>query len=106
MLQKVMCGYTTPISKFKSNPSAAMAAAEGDAIAISSNNEIQFYAVPAHLYEDMVNYVELMQRGTTELQTAPAKFKLTDDMVESMTNKLRNRSDDDLGDFIECKDNS
>ncbi len=27
MLQKVMCGYTTAISKFKSNPSAALAEA-------------------------------------------------------------------------------
>ena len=47
MLQKILCGYTTPISKFKSNPSAALAEAQGDAIAVSSNNQIQFYAVPA-----------------------------------------------------------
>lgn len=106
MLQKVMCGYTTPISKFKSNPGAILAEAEGEAVAVSSHNEIQFYAVPAHLYEEMVNYVEFKQRGTTELKTAPAKFNLTDDMVERMTDKLKSISDDDLGDFVECEDNT
>lgn len=106
MLQKVLCGYTTPISKFKSNPSAAIAEAKGDAIAVSSNNQIQFYAVPAHLYEEMVHYVEFMQRGTTELKNIPAKFALSEEMVESMTDKLKNLSEDDLGDFEECDDNT
>lgn len=105
MLQKVMCGYTTPISKFKSNPSSILAEADGEAVAISSHNEIQFYAVPAHLYEEMVNYVEFMQRGNTELKTAPSKFNLTEDMVSSMTDKLKNLTDDNLGDFVECEGN-
>jgi antitoxin StbD len=30
--------------------------------------------VPAHLYEDMVNFVEFSQRGTAELKSIPAKF--------------------------------
>ena len=106
MLQRVMCGYTTPISKFKSNPNAALLEAEGDAVEVSSHNEIQFYAVPAHLYEEMVSFVELKQRGTTELKVAPAKFNLTEAMVEGMTEKLKNNSDDDLGDFIECENNT
>lgn len=106
MLQKVMCGYTTPISKFKSNPTAVLAEAEGEAVAVSSHNEIQFYVVPAHLYEEMINFVEFKQRGTRELKTAPAKFNLTEDMVEGMTDKLKNLSDDDLGDFIECDRNT
>ena len=106
MLQKVMCGYTASISKFKSNPNAALDAAEGDAVAVSSHNEIQFYAVPAHLYEEMINFVEFKQRGTTERKTAPAKFNLTEGMVEGMTDKLKNSSDDDLGEFIECDNNT
>jgi len=106
MLQKVMCGYTTPISKFKSNPGAILAEAEGEAVAISSHNKIQFYAVPAQLYEQMINYVEFKQRGTTELRTAPANFNLTDNMIEGMTDKLRNIADDDLGEFTECESNT
>lgn len=69
-----MCGYTTPISKFKSNPSAAMNEAQGDAIAVSSNNEIQFYAVPAALFEEMSAFCEYAQRGTTALKNIPANF--------------------------------
>ncbi|MGI5310327.1 hypothetical protein [Rheinheimera sp. WS51] len=74
MLQKILCGYTTPISKFKSNPNAALAEAQGDAIAVSSNNQIQFYAVPASLFEEMTAFCEFAQRGTTELESIPAKF--------------------------------
>ncbi|MQL50193.1 antitoxin of toxin-antitoxin stability system [Photorhabdus khanii] len=74
MLQKVMCGYTTAISKFKSNPSAALAEAQGDAIAVSSNNQIQFYAVPAALFEEMSAFCEYAQRGSTELKSIPANF--------------------------------
>ena len=73
MLQKILCGYTTPISKFKSNPSAALAEAQGDAIAVSSNNQIQFYAVPAWQFEEMTVFYEFAQRGTT-LEMYPAQF--------------------------------
>lgn len=74
MLQKILCGYTTPISKFKSNPNAALAEAQGDAIAVSSNNQIQFYAVPASLFEEMTAFCEFAQRGTTDLKSIPASF--------------------------------
>jgi antitoxin StbD len=105
MLQKVMCGYTTPISKFKSNPGAVLAEAGGEAIAVSSHNQIQFYAVPAHLYEEMVKFMEFKQRGTTELKSAPAKFRLTKRMAKGMTNKLKTLSDSEMRDFVECKSN-
>lgn len=39
MLQKVLCAYTASISKFKANPSAALAEAGGDAVAVSLTNE-------------------------------------------------------------------
>ncbi len=102
MLQKVMCGYTTPISKFKSNPSAAMTEAQGDAIAVSSNNEIQFYAVPAALFEEMTAFCEFAQRGTTEQKNIPAKFTSEgldiDKVANSMAAKLKNGTS---GDFEE-----
>jgi antitoxin StbD len=105
MLQKVMCGFTTPISKFKSNPKAAMAEAKGDAIAISSNNEIQFYAVPAALFEDMTAFCEYAQRGTTKLDSVPGRFSLDDDIdpgqfVEKLATSIQNKPGDD--EFIEC----
>lgn len=57
MLQKVMSGFTTSISKFKANPSAVLAQSGGEAVAVSSHNEIQFYAVPANQYELMMDYI-------------------------------------------------
>lgn len=89
MLQKVMCGYTTPISKFRSNPSAAIAEAQGDAIAVSSNNQIQFYVVPAALFEEMTAFCEYSQRGTTKHESVPGRFSLDDDQdPERFVNKL------------------
>lgn len=99
MLQKVMCGYTTPISKFKSNPSAAMAEAQGDAIAVSSNNEIQFYAVPAALFEEMTAFCEFAQRGSLEQKNIPANFTADnldmDNLAKNMANKLKNGTQGD-----------
>ncbi|WP_062266571.1 antitoxin of toxin-antitoxin stability system [Endozoicomonas arenosclerae] len=106
MLQKVMCGYTTSISKFKANPKAVIKEAQGDAVAVSSNNEIQFYAVPAELFEEMINFCEYAQRGTTDLKSIPGKFSLSDEMVEKMTEELKNKNDDNLGEFIECENNT
>ncbi|MGI9282373.1 MAG: hypothetical protein ACR2PX_22470 [Endozoicomonas sp.] len=106
MLQKVLCGFTTSISKFKTNPSNAISEAQGDAIAVTSNNEVQFYAVPAELFEEMTTFCEYAQRGTSELKSVSGRFTTTDDMVEQMTEKLRNGSDDDLGEFVECENNT
>lgn len=105
MLQKVKCGCTVSISKFKSNPSAILAEAAGDAVAVSAHDEIQFYAVPAHLYEELVAFAEFKQRGTIELKTAPARFDLKEGMVEEMSQKLKQLPDDNRGDFIECENN-
>ncbi|CDL86273.1 antitoxin [Xenorhabdus cabanillasii] len=91
MLQKVLCGYTTAISKFKSNPSAALAEAKGDAIAVSSNNQIQFYAVPAALFEEMSAFCEYAQRGNTELKSIPANFTGEGLNMNKITSKMAER---------------
>lgn len=102
MLQKVMCGYTTPISKFKSNPRAALAEAQGDAIAVSSNNQIQFYAVPATLFEEMTAFCEYAQRGTTTLKSISANFTGEgldmDKVTTEMASKIKNGT---TGDYEE-----
>lgn len=102
MLQKVLCSHISSISKFKSNPSAVLAEAKGDAVAVSSHNEIQFYAVPANIYEDMVNFLEYAQRGTTELKDIASEFSLTDEKFEKMSKNLKAKAKKDLGGFEEC----
>ncbi|HMY90768.1 MAG TPA: hypothetical protein PLM85_08970 [Nitrosomonas sp.] len=74
MLQKISAGYSAPISKFKNNPAAYVAEANGDAVAVMSHNEIGFYAVPAALFEDLLAFAEYAQRGTSELKNIPSKF--------------------------------
>ncbi len=87
MLQKVVCGKMTTISKFKANPNTVLAEAKGEAVAIASHNEIQFYAVPASLYEEMIQFIEFSQRGTTDLNPLPASFHLNQDKMDSIVKK-------------------
>lgn len=93
MLQKILCGYITPISRFKSNPSAALAEAQGDAIAVSSNNQIQFYVVPAVLFEEMTAFCEYAQRDTSSFKSIPANFTGdgpdTDKVATDMAAKIK-----------------
>ncbi|WP_299942099.1 hypothetical protein [uncultured Microbulbifer sp.] len=108
MLQKVMCDYTTPISQFKSNPNAAMQEAKGEPVAVAAHNRVQFYAVPADLFEQMVEFCEYAQRGTSELKHGIARFtgsteKSIEESAASMTKRLADISDSDLGDFKEEK---
>lgn len=99
MLQKVLCDYVTPISKFKSNPSAVLSEANGDAIAVSAHNEIQFYAIPARRYEQIIKLLDARQKAH-ERPSVPGKFTLTEEMVEGMINILRTRSAEELMEFV------
>ncbi|MDX1539598.1 hypothetical protein [Arsukibacterium sp.] len=44
---------------------AALAEAKGDAIAVLSDKQIRFYAVPTSLFEEMTAFCEFAQRGNT-----------------------------------------
>lgn len=93
MLQKKSSGYITSLNEFKTDPVAAISEAKGDAIAVSLNNEIQFYAVPTALFEEMVAFCEYAQRGITEQKNIPAKFKgegiNMDKIAEYMAKKIK-----------------
>ncbi|MAA94928.1 MAG: antitoxin of toxin-antitoxin stability system [Rheinheimera sp.] len=102
MLQRIMCGYTTAISKFKSNPSAALAEAKGEAIAVSSNNQIQFYVVPASLYEEMTAFCEYAQRGSTKLDSIHARFTAQGlDMDKATTDMATQIKEGQQGEYTE-----
>ncbi|MFS1523191.1 hypothetical protein ACL7TT_03620 [Microbulbifer sp. 2304DJ12-6] len=104
MLQKVMRDYTAPNSQFKSNPNAAKQEANGKPVAVAAHNRVQFYAVPADLFEQMVEFCEYAQRGTSELKHGIARFsgsaeKSVEESATSMAKRLANISGSDLGDF-------
>ncbi|WP_051219763.1 antitoxin of toxin-antitoxin stability system [Rheinheimera baltica] len=83
--------YGTPtisIGKFITNPTAALAEAKGDAIAVLSDNQIQFYAVPASLFEEMTAFCEFAQRGTTSLKHLQAKFTAPDIEMEKLATEM------------------
>ncbi|GLS24416.1 hypothetical protein [Marinibactrum halimedae] len=100
MPQKNICTRTISIEKFKANPVEEIAQVVDDAIAITSDNETLFYAVPTELYEEMVAFCEYTQRGTTEQKNVPDRFSLdetqdTDQFVEKLAEKIQKKSNDD-----------
>ena len=102
MSKKNKLVHITPIKKFLSDPIAAIAQANGKPVAvISSENDLQFYAVPAQQYEEMIDFIEFTQRGTTDLISTRSRFHLTTPMVERMTAALKNLRSDYEGEFIE-----
>jgi len=104
LLQKISAGYSAPISKFKNNPAAYIAEANGDAVAVMSHNEVGFYAVPADLFEELLAFAEYAQRGTSKLVNLPARLTLSegqslDQVAEGVTTAIKNASEDD---YSEC----
>ncbi len=105
MTKKKICAHTAPMDNFISSPEDELAKGDGDAIAVSSNNEVQFYVLPVELYEDMVNFVEYSQRGTTEHKPVPGDFLLNEKKAEEITSStaedLKNENYD-KDDYSEC----
>ncbi|WP_445360715.1 hypothetical protein ACJJIL_21410 [Microbulbifer sp. EKSA005] len=105
MHRKVKFGRTMPLSEFKTNPSAALHEAEGDAIAVTSDNKVQFYAVPSQLFEDMTEFCEVAQRGTMKMKDLPPQA--TGDAMDmekvtrKMAKKLKDSKPKDIGGFEE-----
>ena len=54
----LLTDITLPISEFKKNPAAAVKRAGGRATAVMTHSEPTFYAVPAALYERLLDAVE------------------------------------------------
>lgn len=106
MLQKISAGYSAPISKFKNNPAAYVAEANGDAVAVMSHNEVGFYAVPTALFEELLAFAEYSQRGTSKLVNIPARFTLGEsesigEIATKVTNSI-NTSTNEKEDYSEC----
>lgn len=103
-LQRISAGYSAPISKFKNNPAAYVAEANGDAVAVMSHNEVGFYAVPADLFEELLAFAEYSQRGTSKLVNIPARFTLDenqslDQVAAGVSSSIQNAEKDD---YSEC----
>jgi len=61
VVQSVYSDKTVSVSEFKRNPSAVLREAEGETLAVLNRNQVDFYAVPAKLYEQMALLLEDME---------------------------------------------
>ncbi|KIF46848.1 type II toxin-antitoxin system Phd/YefM family antitoxin [Vibrio owensii] len=56
--RKILTDLSVGVSELKRNPMAVMSESEGQAIAVLNRNKPVFYAVPADLFEDMMDLIE------------------------------------------------
>ncbi len=55
---RILTDLSVGVSELKKNPMAIMSESEGQAIAVLNRNKPVFYAVPAELYEEMMDIIE------------------------------------------------
>ena len=73
-----------------------------DAVAVMVDNDVEFYAVPAILFEEMTVFCEYSQRGTTEQINVPAKFSGDDIDIEKLVDNIAKRIEEGpMGEFEE-----
>jgi antitoxin StbD len=75
-LQRVEAQMAVSVSDLKKNPTAIMAQADGEAVAVLNHNRVMAYMVPADAYEAMVErlddlaLVEIAQARSSEVPIA------------------------------------
>lgn len=66
------------------------------------DNDVEFYAVPAILFEEMTAFCEYSQRRTTEQINVPAKFSGDDIDIDKLVDNLAKRIEEGpMGEFEE-----
>ncbi|WP_252180427.1 type II toxin-antitoxin system Phd/YefM family antitoxin [Endozoicomonas sp. 4G] len=58
LVHPILADVSAGISELKKNPMAVLKEANGETVAILNRNQPVFYAVPAHIYEAMMNALE------------------------------------------------
>lgn len=57
-MQNIFADVTVSVSELKRNPTAVMAGAQGQPVAVLNHNRVMGYMVPAELYEMMMEQLE------------------------------------------------
>ena len=60
-MEHVHANLSTSISEFKKNPSAILAQADGETVALLNHNKPTAYIVPAKTYESMLEAMENLE---------------------------------------------
>lgn len=58
VMQNIFADVTVSVSELKKNPTAVMAGAQGQPVAVLNHNRVMGYMVPAELYEVMMEQLE------------------------------------------------
>lgn len=58
MAERILTDNIVSITELKNNPMNAVASAGGNAVAVLNRNKPAFYAVPADLYEEMLEQID------------------------------------------------
>ncbi len=77
-MERILANQILSISDFKKNPIAAMEAAEGEPIAVLSNNKTKFYCIDKEMFEllmDALEDAELTDIVEGRLQEGRARMK-------------------------------
>ena len=74
-MKTVLANYTASISELKKNPSALIAEADGEPIAILNHNRPTAYLVPAEAYETLMERLEDYQLGLIVNERQDEKIK-------------------------------
>ena len=62
-MQQIFASFSASISELKTNPTALLNKADGEAIAILNHNLPTAYLVPADVYEQLMNRLEDYELG-------------------------------------------
>lgn len=78
-MEHVYSNLSASISEFKKNPSALLAQADGETIALLNHNKAAAYLVPAETYEAMleaIENIELLELATTRLKESSKSIRI------------------------------
>ena len=80
-MQRVEAQMAVSVSDLKKNPTAIMAQADGQAVAVLNHNKVMAYMVPADAYEAMVERLDdlaLAEIARTRSDEAPVRVTLSE----------------------------
>ncbi|MCE1118396.1 MULTISPECIES: type II toxin-antitoxin system prevent-host-death family antitoxin [Pseudomonas] len=80
-MQHIFADITVSVSELKKNPTAVMAGAQGQPVAVLNHNRVMGYMVPAELYEAMMEQledIELAELVKARAHEKPVPVKLDD----------------------------
>ncbi|ABC33542.1 conserved hypothetical protein [Hahella chejuensis KCTC 2396] len=92
MSKEILSTFTSSLEDFKEKFATLLEEADAEPVAVvDDNNDVLFYAVSPYLFEEMMEYIEYSQRGSTKL-ISPEESSLgitKEDLVDISENAMK-----------------